>query len=86
MKKTIKEYLETLPEPYKTAAINNVNKNIIDDYCTTMFGALNSFEWISSKEGEVYWNSLYDYLWQIECYEIAQKKLGNPLQRVKTII
>jgi hypothetical protein len=52
--KTIKEWLETLPEPYRSQAL----KNGIDmgKERSSLFKAINSaFVWSNSKEGFDYW-------------------------------
>lgn len=56
--KTIKEWLEELPEPYRTQALKNTKKL---DYVTgSLERALNcAFDWDSSKEGYNYWGRIF---------------------------
>ncbi len=59
--KTIKEWLEELPEPYRTQALLNIEnrsrKNLI---MSSLKNALNfAFDWDNSKEGFDYWAKLF---------------------------
>ena len=71
--KTIKEWLEELPEPYRTQAIeNHQNKKCNFDL---RFGLeeteptslkdclLDAFSWADTKQGGKYWQSLYEGLY-----------------------
>ncbi len=68
--KTVSEYLETFPEPYRTQAINNFNGNRNDTFwigknkeCANVKEALGSaFSWNYSKEGDDYWSNFYNSL------------------------
>lgn len=61
--KTIREWLEELPEPYRTEAINNAYELIIDTPEKSITEALsNAFVWKNSPQGNKYWNELYDKL------------------------
>jgi len=59
MKKTIKEWLNELPEPYRSQAIENAENTesgCLDGVETSIFGALmGGFVWLESKEGSDYW-------------------------------
>lgn len=56
MKKTIKQWFETLPEPYRTQALNNANIFLLDQEETNMEDAFyNGFFWAFSPEGYDYW-------------------------------
>ena len=67
--KTIKELYETLPEPYRTQAINNsYNK---DEMFSSLYDALLSgFLWSETPEGFDYWNDYVDSIIDIDDYEI----------------
>ena len=65
--KTIKEWLNTLKEPYKSKAIQQTNKNILELQCNSITDALlKMFEWESSEEGDLFWDNLYVTLENIE--------------------
>ena len=67
--KTISEYLDELPEPFKSKAIKNYTDfqstlkthGIKEPHtATSKHGALScAFSWIKSPEGFDYWNDLY---------------------------
>lgn len=61
--KTIREWLEELPEPYRTQALENVNEHdpqIIDTSEQTAKKALSgAFVWMFTEQGERYWFDLY---------------------------
>jgi hypothetical protein len=58
--KTILEYFNELPEPYRSQAIENTDgkdKNIqVMDLAQAL---LCGFDWQDSKQGAYYWDSLY---------------------------
>lgn len=58
--KTIREWLELLPEPYEGQALtNSVGKESLDLEENTLFDALvSAFIWNESAEGEEYWRTL----------------------------
>lgn len=58
--KSIREWLELLPEPYKGQALTNSGgKESLDLEENTLFDALASaFIWNESAEGEEYWRTL----------------------------
>lgn len=61
--KTVKDWLNTLNEPYKTKAINQTNKDILNLKCNSMSDALlRMFHWERSLEGCEYWNDLHESL------------------------
>lgn len=60
--KTVKEWLEELPEPYRNKALHNMkhpNKCIVTNIKDAIMGA---FVWSESKEGHDYWDNLYSSL------------------------
>jgi methionine synthase II (cobalamin-independent) len=61
--KTILQHLETLPEPYRTQAIENVDEAIKDleevDLKESLHGA---FMWNNSNQGYRYWLDLFNSL------------------------
>jgi hypothetical protein len=60
---TILEWLNTLEEPYRTQAINNLDKGLEDTKSDSIDDALSrAFVWEGSKEGNDYWSNLSDSL------------------------
>lgn len=60
MNKTIKEWYETLPEPYKSQALKNCFKNRLTNTRSSLAGAImEGLSWSSTPEGGEYWKSLY---------------------------
>ena len=61
--KTIREWLEELPEPYRTQAINNTSESVLmveeESLSEAVTGA---FSWWDSPEGLEYWSDFYDTL------------------------
>lgn len=65
--KTIKDWLNTLKEPYKSKALSNVQKEVINVKAISIVKALRqSFDWDNSNEGWEYWNDLTSSLENIE--------------------
>lgn len=63
MQKTIKEWLEELPEPYSTQALNNADEFLLDCTKETQPEALKvAFIWSTTKEGHDYWSQLSETL------------------------
>ena len=61
--KTIKEWLNTLKEPYKSKAIQQTNKDTLELQCNSITDALlKMFEWESSEEGDLFWDELFESL------------------------
>ena len=57
--KIIKEWLNTLKEPYKSKAINQTSKQNLKAKCNCISSALyKAFDWNDSFEGWEYWNDL----------------------------
>lgn len=57
--KTIKQWFNTLKEPYKTQAINNTDKAILECITEDINNALEkAFTWSRSSEGHYYWSKL----------------------------
>jgi hypothetical protein len=60
--KTIKEWLETLPEPYRTQALENTKDlapNRLTEYTSSLPDALFcAFAWGKSPEGNEYWTEV----------------------------
>lgn len=56
MEKTIKEWLETLPEPYRTEALENADKEDLDSLEFDLAQAIKAaFLWEYSTQGQAYW-------------------------------
>ena len=65
--KTIKDWLNTLKEPYKSKALQQTNEDILNLYCDSLLNSLyQMFEWESSEEGLEYWSDLTSSLENIE--------------------
>ena len=57
--KTIKQWLNTLNEPYKTKALQQTNKDILKEKVDSLIIALyKMFVWEDSVEGDEYWRDL----------------------------
>lgn len=56
--KTVKEYLETLPEPYRSKALRYAYPHLRDQQVPSLFAALSSFNWHETPENDIYWRSL----------------------------
>lgn len=63
MKKTIKEWFETLEEPYRTQALFNIPEKLKSGEVDCLSFALAiGFVWEDSPEEDEYWKELYDKL------------------------
>lgn len=63
--KTIKQWLEELPEPYRTQALENADRCDLDKDAKSKPAALrNAFEWEETPEdqGYYYWEDLWEKL------------------------
>lgn len=59
--KTIKDWFEELPEPYRSEAINNIRKS----EANSLSDALDiGFDWGRTKQGYEYWYKLFEKLEQ----------------------
>ncbi len=74
--KTIKEHLESLHEPYRTQALENLSKSNADKKSKTKSDALGSaFIWQLTNQGHNYWGSLHSQLQALEAQEnISQQE------------
>lgn len=78
--KTIREWLEELPEPYRTQAIENVVERNPFELAENIEQALwMAFSWMNSPQGGDYWCSLHDKL-MVECYE-QRKEVTKQVKR-----
>jgi hypothetical protein len=62
MKKTTRQWLKDLPEPYRDQALENENKNgnNTNEKCDSLPDALiKAFSWPESKEGYIYWDRIH---------------------------
>ena len=65
--KTVKQWLNTLKEPYKTKAINQTSKEVLKEKVNSLIVALyKMFLWKDSQEGDEYWRDLALSLENIE--------------------
>ena len=63
--KTVKEWLETLDEPYRSQALENLNMNIeyADILEPSLADALSgAFTWKGTPQGHDYWSKLVNSL------------------------
>jgi hypothetical protein len=63
MSKTIREHFETLPEPYRSRAVENMKKfhhlrRTLESFVPNAPEAINSFFWAETPEGIEYWNKV----------------------------
>ena len=57
--KTIKQWLNTLNEPYKTKAIQQTNEDILKEKVNSLIVAIyKMFVWEDSQQGDEYWRDL----------------------------
>ena len=71
--KTIREHLETLPEPYRSQALENIDERDQDLPEISLRGALlKGFFWYDAPQGGHYWIDVYHRLVKGEL-EISQK-------------
>lgn len=63
MNRNIREWLKTLPEPYKKKALMNAtveDKSILNRSEPSLYDAIGrAFNWNRSPEGSKYWETLY---------------------------
>ena len=65
--KTVKEWLNTLKEPYKSKALRQTNEDVLNLYCDSLVNSLyQMFDWQISFEGLEYWSDLTSSLENIE--------------------
>jgi len=81
--RTIREHLNSLPEPYRTEAFNNIiaqkNTDLLDLMDTDIKQALlGAFEFGLSKEGLDYWAELYSSITDIEPIESPSQPQSEP--------
>lgn len=68
MKKTIREHLNDLPEPYRTEALENLDadwndwKDEKDEYHRCKLALAMSFPWHLSPQKSEYWRKIYNEL------------------------
>jgi len=61
--KTIREWFEMLPEPYRTKALaNTAPDNRTEDYPSLISALDNAFVWDETQEGGDYWHELFKTL------------------------
>ena len=61
--KTVKEWLEELPEPYRSQALENGDRGILTlEEDSVYFALFCAFIWESSPQGYKYWDNLHKKL------------------------
>lgn len=65
-RKTIRLWLESLEEPYKTQVLENIASSrpqSLDDTASSISSAINlSMDWSRTPQGHEYWQTIHDYL------------------------
>ncbi len=62
MEKTIKEWLEELPDGYRERAIVNTEEGMLDASRSTLLDAIyGAFIWEDSPEGHWFWKDVFDH-------------------------
>lgn len=57
--KTIKQWLNELPEPYRSQALENADTNVLNSKGISLIGCLmEAFNWHKSTQGFEYWYKL----------------------------
>ena len=60
--KTVKEWLEELPDGYMERALKNLDPDLYGTYAGSMTNAISwGFRWDKSPEGIEFWAAVYDY-------------------------
>lgn len=60
--KTIREWLETLPEPYRTKALGQMDHYAVNNMHSSISDALwDTFNWVTTPEVGDYWFALYNH-------------------------
>lgn len=60
--KTIREWLEELPEPYREQALGYCDAELLSRTVEDFLMAINSFTWEDTKEGTQYWQGVEDFV------------------------
>lgn len=58
--KTIEQWLNELPEPYRSQALENVDEQQKKMMCVNILSAIDIFIWSKTKQGHKYWEKIYD--------------------------
>lgn len=62
--KTVKKWLQELPEPYRAQALENMDSDEANTKVNSQYQALDkAFVWEETPQGEDYWDSIYDKLY-----------------------
>lgn len=73
--KTIREWLSELPEPYRSKAVLNTSKRILNSKSRTLGETLiSAFSWEATTDGYEYWNDL----WRRETSKDRKRKTDAP--------
>lgn len=81
--KTIIEWFQELPEECREKAISNFRNSYKEDLATSLTGAINTFTWADTPEGNDYWNKWYLWAAKYEAeirYKILQEKFGAEVE------
>ena len=58
-RKTVKEWFETLPQPIRSKALNNLDPESADERTKTLYDALVvGFTWSRTPEGNTHWSKI----------------------------
>ena len=80
MNKTIEQWLQELPEPFREQAMSNMGPNEAEkevEYISVALGR--GFYWHDTDEGWDYWNSLHHHYSCIEMEHFIAKQDSSPL-------
>lgn len=80
--KTIIEWFNELPEPFKSQAIANTSKNMLNEVAYDILAALSyAFTWSKTPEGIYYWKNLY-YDMELKINNPEKYKLKKTAERL----
>ena len=79
MSKTIREWLEQLPEPYRTQAMGQTSETQLNETSSSMYDAVHEmFDWANSSEGLLHWMSLSNRIYHGEFDRPAEQPTAFP--------
>jgi hypothetical protein len=80
--KTLREWLNELPEPYNELAIANVlsEGRGLDREINSITSAINVFQWSSSPQGQNFWERIIDYYRRIAEIPDLERQMTNNMR------
>ena len=77
--KTVEQWLETLPEPYRTQALSQIDPRFTGEEDVSLSEAIRLMvDWDDTAEGFTYWNAVDD--WACGDGELPEQSLRKPLE------